>query len=69
MQDEALHALLMAWYYSGYATGRYQAMMELGAFSATNVGVDIPDAEHSNSSNGPEEGSETLNGTTDEHAS
>ena len=32
LQDEALHSLLMSWYYSGYATGRYQAMVEMGAF-------------------------------------
>jgi hypothetical protein len=69
MQDEALHSLLMAWYYSGYATGRYQAMMEVGAFGATNVGVDEPETERSNSSNGPEVEGETQNGTTEQHTS
>jgi hypothetical protein len=33
LQDEALQGLLMAWYYSGYATGKYQAMLEMGAFA------------------------------------
>ena len=27
--DEALQGMLMAWYYSGYATGRYQALKEV----------------------------------------
>jgi hypothetical protein len=26
--DEALNDLLLAWYYSGYYTGRYEATME-----------------------------------------
>jgi hypothetical protein len=34
LQDEALQGLLMAWYYSGYSTGRYQAMQEMGAFTS-----------------------------------
>jgi hypothetical protein len=29
LEDEALSSLLMAWYYSGYYTGRYQAIREL----------------------------------------
>ena len=32
MEDEALQGLLMSWYYSGYMTGRYQAMKEMGAY-------------------------------------
>jgi len=27
--DEAFNSMLMAWYHSGYATGRYQALLEL----------------------------------------
>lgn len=27
--DEAFNGMLMAWYHSGYATGRYQALLEL----------------------------------------
>lgn len=37
MEDEALQGLLMAWYYSGYATGRYQAMKEMGAYQMSSV--------------------------------
>lgn len=33
VEDEALQGLLMAWYYSGYATGRYQAMKEMGYYN------------------------------------
>lgn len=29
LNDEALQSMLMAWYYSGYATGRYQALREV----------------------------------------
>ena len=29
VEDEALQSMLMAWYYSGYYTGRYQALKEL----------------------------------------
>ena len=32
--DEALQSMLLAWYYSGYATGRYQALREMGFIAA-----------------------------------
>jgi hypothetical protein len=32
--EEALSSMLMAWYQSGYATGRYHALLELQAISS-----------------------------------
>lgn len=37
-EDEALQGLLMAWYYSGYATGRYQALKDLGYYDTCGGG-------------------------------
>lgn len=51
LQDEALQGLLMAWYYSGYATGRYQAMQEMGAFTsaAAETSVNMSAAQEAES--------------------
>jgi hypothetical protein len=35
--DEALQGMLMAWYYSGYATGRYQALKEVEEAAAATA--------------------------------
>jgi len=40
--DEALQSMLMAWYYSGYATGRYQALREVEeAAAAATVASEV----------------------------
>jgi hypothetical protein len=36
MIDEALQTMLMAWYQSGYATGRYQTLCELSGYHTAN---------------------------------
>ena len=39
LQSDALHSMLLAWYHSGYATGRYEALRELESMvdpSSTN---------------------------------
>lgn len=35
LQSDALQTMLLAWYHSGYATGRYEALREVESASTT----------------------------------